>query len=467
MDITKRVFVGGLSSTITEDDLKPRFNRFGNVTEFTIVEKQLPVGTFQKFAYVTFETNEDNWRKCKMHLSKATFKESVLRIEEAKPYFKDRLKLEKNIEDEPSAQATTTNHSEPELPSDPVFHGEIILPGRHAKDMNPVSDTDVRKTTARKGWKKGPYGRAIALLKVYNKKSRKVKRFYPLGRNCLQKLWGKIDPNMDNATASYDTDNDCYLTYSGRKIPRSFIVQHAKQPNLRTKPVEENDFENLRVAAEVPEERGLLTDEQINQLREKDKDTAQSVLAELFGQDELAETSKKELEASITVDDNNKDEEQKTANIPLDGSHEVSVPQELEASEKQAAVVNVENLKEMFTNNENEAAGFSLFGGGDEDLSDENEEDEAEYMGEEETQEQPFIQVESTAAKDEKVWPMLFPTSTNSFPYFRPCSQQVVQKQALESWWNENRLFLTRDYKRKRKDAVKRLRRAQQKQIQA
>ncbi|EPX74411.1 ribosome biogenesis protein Nop6 [Schizosaccharomyces octosporus yFS286] len=464
MDITKRVFVGGLSSTITEDDLKPRFNRFGNVTKFTIVEKQLPVGTSQKFAYVTFETNEDNWKKCKTYLSKATFKGSVLRIEEAKPYFKDRLNLEKSLEDESNAQASTSKPSEAELPNDPVFHGEIILPGKHAKDMTPVTDADVRKDTARKGWKKGPYGRAIALLKVYNKKSRKVKLFYPLGRNCLQKLWGKIDPNMDNATAAYDADNDCYLTYSGKKIARSFIVQQAKHQTLKTKPIDENDFENLQGAGEVPEQQGVLTDEQLNQLREKEKDTAQSVLAELFGQEASAETLKEESEATITFEDDNKAEEQKTANIPLDASLEVSVPQEFEASEKQAAVVNVDNLKEMFTNNENEAAGFSLFGGGDEDLSDENE---AEYMETEETQEQPFIQVESTSTKDEKAWPMLFPTSSKSFSYFRPCGEQLVQRQALEAWWDENRLFLTRDYKRKRKDAVKRLRRAQQKQIRA
>ncbi|EPY54224.1 ribosome biogenesis protein Nop6 [Schizosaccharomyces cryophilus OY26] len=463
MDITKRVFVGGLSSAIQENDLKPRFSRFGTVTDFTIVEKQLPVGTTQKFAYVTFQTNEENWTKCKMYLSKATFKGSVLKVEEAKPYFKDRLNSEKKVEDESSTQASSASQSELILPKDPVFHGEIVLSGKHAKDMNTVSDADVRKVPPRKGWKKGPYGRAIVLLNIYNKKSRKVKRFYPLGRNCLQKLWGKIDPNMDNATAWYDPDNDCYLTYSGKKIPRSLFIQQAKQVTPRSKSVDENDFENRQGAVEAPEEQGVLTDEQLDYLRQKEKDTANSVLAELFGQAEPTETSKKESEASINLDNDNESEEHKTTDIPLDGSLQISVPQEFEASEKQAAVVNVDNLKEMFTNNENEAGTFSLFGG-DADISDENEEKgETEYMEEEETQEQPFIQM---AAEDEKAWPMLFPTSKSSFSYFRPCSEQPVQKQALESWWNENRLFLTRDYKRKRKDALKRLRRAQQKQIQ-
>ena len=54
---TKKIFVGGLAATITEDDFKQYFQQFGNITDAVVMydhETQRPRG----FGFITFDTED-------------------------------------------------------------------------------------------------------------------------------------------------------------------------------------------------------------------------------------------------------------------------------------------------------------------------------------------------------------------------------------------------------------------------
>lgn len=475
MELEKRVYVGGLSSSIESSDLESRFSRFGSVSNLEIINKSTPVGTIQRFAYLNFRTDEDKWQKCKSYLSNATFKGSKLRIEEARPYYLVKLQQEKKIADFQSTNNNEKNedHSTKVDLEDPVFHGEIIVPGKHSKNMQVVTDSDVRKDPPRKGWKKGPYGRAIVVLRMYNKNTKKTRLFYPLGKNCLQKLWGRVETNMDNTTAFYDSDHDEYISYGGKRASRDKIRMQAKLGIKASTQKDDNDFELLNNTTGEIEVTKELNEEQLDALRKKDKDTAASVLAELFGSENTEEIDTVSKTSGVLELDNDstnnfqKEGLDEQDNLQKEESVHIDVPAEFEASDERTAVVNVDNLKEMFSSNAQDTSKFSLFGnenGVGEESEMESEIDDRNYetMEEEADGETPLAIVKASSGT--KGWPKMF-TLPNPSSLFQPGNEDYTSREALESWWSENRLFLTRDYKRKRKDAVKRQRRAHEKRI--
>lgn len=54
---TKKIFVGGLASSVTEDDFRKYFEQFGNITDVVVMydhQTQRPRG----FGFITFDTEE-------------------------------------------------------------------------------------------------------------------------------------------------------------------------------------------------------------------------------------------------------------------------------------------------------------------------------------------------------------------------------------------------------------------------
>ncbi|KAH9957000.1 hypothetical protein BC827DRAFT_1385759 [Russula dissimulans] len=92
--ITKRLLISGLTPAISSDDLARRLGSFGSVTALDGLGKLDALGQPRNFAHVTLEANRTQLSKCMNVLSGSTWKGAKLRIGEAKPDFRERILLE-------------------------------------------------------------------------------------------------------------------------------------------------------------------------------------------------------------------------------------------------------------------------------------------------------------------------------------------------------------------------------------
>ncbi|XP_028853197.1 nucleolar protein 8 isoform X2 [Denticeps clupeoides] len=92
----RRLYVGGLSHTISHKDLKDRFGKFGEVTDVEIVTRNNEDGTPCKtFGYININISETDLKKCMTVLNKSKWKGGTLQIEMAKESFLSRLAEER------------------------------------------------------------------------------------------------------------------------------------------------------------------------------------------------------------------------------------------------------------------------------------------------------------------------------------------------------------------------------------
>ncbi|KAI0248754.1 hypothetical protein BJV78DRAFT_1233136 [Lactifluus subvellereus] len=92
--ITKRLHISGLTPAISSHHLSHRLGTFGTVAALDGLGKLDALGQPRKFAYVTLETTKTQLSKCMNVLSGSTWKGAKLRIGEAKPDFRERISLE-------------------------------------------------------------------------------------------------------------------------------------------------------------------------------------------------------------------------------------------------------------------------------------------------------------------------------------------------------------------------------------
>ena len=93
LPITKRLFVGGLDKSITEQQLKERFVKWGKVLSIQIISKEKKDTAF---GYVEFKAKSDLMlHQCMSTLNMLTWKGNKLTIEYAKPDMMDTYKEER------------------------------------------------------------------------------------------------------------------------------------------------------------------------------------------------------------------------------------------------------------------------------------------------------------------------------------------------------------------------------------
>lgn len=157
----KRVYIGGLPRTLTADDLKNRFKMFGEIVDASIAKDT--ENQCRGFGHLTIQTTTNQWTKCLSIYNNAKWKGGVMKIEDAKPDYKTkfeaeqekiRLKEQKKLERGQKRQRTTDSD------------------GFMAKDMGLINDKNV---DGRKGWKRGRYGRAIAIMRLKKANGTKVR----------------------------------------------------------------------------------------------------------------------------------------------------------------------------------------------------------------------------------------------------------------------------------------------------
>ncbi|TFY51216.1 hypothetical protein EVG20_g11106 [Dentipellis fragilis] len=92
--VTKRLHVSGLTPAITVDDLSRRLGSFGTVKALDEFGKLDALGQPRKFGYITLETTKGKLAKCMNVLSGSTWKGAKLRLGEAKPDYRERIARE-------------------------------------------------------------------------------------------------------------------------------------------------------------------------------------------------------------------------------------------------------------------------------------------------------------------------------------------------------------------------------------
>ncbi|KAJ3996056.1 hypothetical protein F5050DRAFT_1572265 [Lentinula boryana] len=146
--ITKRLHISGLTPSLSPADLSARLSHFGTIKSVDGFGLLDGVGQPRKFGYVTIETTDGMLKKCLSTLSGTTYKGAKLRIGEARSDFTERYKAEGSDSETPIKK--------------PRMHYSKFS-GIEASDMSLVTRENALQ---RPGWKVMPSGRVVRKMKM-------------------------------------------------------------------------------------------------------------------------------------------------------------------------------------------------------------------------------------------------------------------------------------------------------------
>ncbi|CAG8662685.1 2384_t:CDS:2, partial [Scutellospora calospora] len=147
--LKRRAYIGGLSKSITEDDLKNRFGSFGVISKIDIV-RDPSTGECRGFAFIIIESTTDNWKKCMSLFNGAKWKGMTLKIQDAKPDYKQRQLLREEWEKQKALNDSSLV---------PKKRRCRYVDTMFAEDMSLVTDNNVHE-------RKSKYGRAVAIMHI-------------------------------------------------------------------------------------------------------------------------------------------------------------------------------------------------------------------------------------------------------------------------------------------------------------
>lgn len=139
---TRRLFIKGLPADIGEAELESRFKSFGSVSQVSLARNS--DGSCRGFGHLTMEAEEAGWKKCLTALNGSSWKGGKIKIEDAKEDYKTRLERER------TQPVKVSKHTK--------LRRRLA---RHAADMTLVDEKNVE---GRKGWRRGKFGRPIAIM---------------------------------------------------------------------------------------------------------------------------------------------------------------------------------------------------------------------------------------------------------------------------------------------------------------
>ncbi|KAI7897779.1 uncharacterized protein BX663DRAFT_527174 [Cokeromyces recurvatus] len=147
--IDKRIYIGGLHPQTTEEQIKERFNKFGSVSHVNIAKNV--ENECRGFAHMTIHTTPKQWESCLSVYNGAKWRGYILKLEEASLDWQERKRLRDIQWSEKEAKRLKR-----------LSRWNDKSEAFHAKDI----DTPVTDNNLRKGWKRGRYGRAIAVMRL-------------------------------------------------------------------------------------------------------------------------------------------------------------------------------------------------------------------------------------------------------------------------------------------------------------
>ncbi|KAK0147224.1 Nucleolar protein 8 [Merluccius polli] len=163
----KRLYVGGLSHSITQKDLRDRFGKFGSVEDVELRTRSDDEGVpYKTFGYINITISDDDFKKCMTVLNKSKWKGGTLLIEPAKESLLQRLKQEREARTQESPSATHQDSKKKVLDSlrsagVENFHMKSAVPG-----------TEV---PGHKEWVVSKFGRVLPVLNLRCRRGSKTR----------------------------------------------------------------------------------------------------------------------------------------------------------------------------------------------------------------------------------------------------------------------------------------------------
>ncbi|CEP08022.1 hypothetical protein [Parasitella parasitica] len=215
--VDKRIYIGGLHPSTTADQIVDRFSKFGKVSDVAIAKNT--DNECRGFAHMTIHTESKKWESCMSVYNGAKWRGQELKLEEAKTDWQERKRLrqEKILEQEEKKKKRLLR-----------WNGSD---GFHAKDMTPVTDNNMG---TRKGWKRGRYGRAIAVMRL-KKNDGTTFVFEPTHyKNNLTKLYNigvrmkPVNQLITKVEQDSSDEEDDWQTYSNKNKE---LEEHEEEDN--------------------------------------------------------------------------------------------------------------------------------------------------------------------------------------------------------------------------------------------
>uniref|UniRef100_A0A3Q2XYR6 Nucleolar protein 8 n=1 Tax=Hippocampus comes TaxID=109280 RepID=A0A3Q2XYR6_HIPCM len=164
----QRLYVGGLSHSVTQKDLTDRFGKFGNVEDVELRTRRDDEGVpYKTFAYINLTISNTDLRKCMTVLNKSKWKGGTLQIEPAKESFLHKLAQERQLEQQRPRRDTDDKH-----PNAPKLLESFSKAGVENFTMKAaVPGTEI---PGHKDWVVSKYGRVLPVMQLRRKKGTKT-----------------------------------------------------------------------------------------------------------------------------------------------------------------------------------------------------------------------------------------------------------------------------------------------------
>ncbi|XP_039204151.1 nucleolar protein 8 isoform X2 [Crotalus tigris] len=169
ISFVRRLYIGGLGHSVSEDELYERFSKFGNVTETEIISRKDEHGNPTKtFAYLNILLSEKALKKCISVLNKTKWKGGTLQIELAKESFLHRLARERQ---EASVTKEKTNYNGMTDIQESLKKSGVI-----DYCVKAVPGTEIPN---HKDWVVSKFGRVLPILHLKDQHKSKIMKYDP------------------------------------------------------------------------------------------------------------------------------------------------------------------------------------------------------------------------------------------------------------------------------------------------
>ncbi|XP_074140674.1 nucleolar protein 8 [Sminthopsis crassicaudata] len=161
----RRLFLGGLGPSVTQDDVRAQLGRFGAVSSVELVSRVNELGLPEKtFAYANVRLSDGDLKKCMSALNKTTWKGGTLQVQLAKESFLHRL-AEERLRAKAQQEACPQGGSTVNPPTVLELHMKKAVPG-----------TEV---PGHKDWVVSKFGRVLPVLHLRSQNRRKILKYDP------------------------------------------------------------------------------------------------------------------------------------------------------------------------------------------------------------------------------------------------------------------------------------------------
>ncbi|XP_070701748.1 nucleolar protein 8 isoform X2 [Pempheris klunzingeri] len=164
----RRLYVGGLSHSITQKDLKDRFGKFGEVEDVEVRTRKDSEGIpYKTFGYININISDGDLKKCLTVLNKSKWKGGTLQIETAKESFLHRLTEERQVAAEKRLQQPATEDKRQKMLDSLSKAGVENFTMKAA-----VPGTEV---PGHKDWVVSKFGRVLPVLQLRSQKGSRAR----------------------------------------------------------------------------------------------------------------------------------------------------------------------------------------------------------------------------------------------------------------------------------------------------